>query len=182
MKTKGFLIIVLVVLALLCLYYCTYITPNLIESFNNNVTTRPCTIWFTPNKKECDQGLFHKDAKTLDYMLKVNILEDLDKQIKDTTLKIEDIDHLLEKYEGLTLTELKQVILKDLQEKLKQEENKYVPDPYLIQQYKFEIETYESNVRTVMDQLDFLKQDKGSLENELKAMMEQKEAYKLKPE
>lgn len=181
MKRKGLFIFILVVLAFLYLYYSMYTTTKTtIEPFEQ-VVHRPCTVWFTEKRKECDQGLFHKDAKTLEYMSKADILENLDTQIINTKEKIEDINNILKKYDGLTLTEIEKIVLADLEENLKQEERKYLPDTVLIQKYKFEIETYRIIAKKYFTEMDELKQEKILLENELVSLNQQKEAYKYKP-
>lgn len=180
MRNKLILLFILCIIIGLSFYYCYYTTKQ-IESFENNVTTKPCIVWFTQQKQECDQGFFYKDPKTLDYISKVNILGDLDTEIQESETKLTDIKKQVSNYDGLSLSEIEVKIVMDLNKKMREEQSKQNPDSKLIEQYKKDIDNYQSVAEKHFKDAAGIKNEVIELENKIKTLKYQRDANKFKP-
>lgn len=113
------LITFILILILIYIYY--YVSTN-IENFET-ISTRPCTVWFTDYKKECDEGLFHKDLKSIEY-LRNNTLSSVDKQIESIRKTMDSNNKILQAYDGMTLLAIERKILEDSTKYINEEKQK----------------------------------------------------------
>jgi len=133
---KYILIIILVVI--LISYYYIYINTTK-EGFEA-VSTRACTVWFTEYKNECNEGLFHKDLRTIEY-LRNDTLSTLDKQIMSIRKKLEDNNYIITNFKGMTVLAIERKIVADAEAYITTEKNRG------LERNQLQIELEEQKIR-----------------------------------
>lgn len=151
-------ILITIILIFILLGTYRYISRS-IEPFEST-STRACTVWFTDYKKECDEGLFHKDLRSIEF-LRNETLSSLDKEIASVRRKLESNNNIITNYKGMTILAIERKIEADStnyinvekqkglernQLQIEIEENKLKNKQRLARQYYYSIPTLEREV------------------------------------
>ena len=74
-------------------------TRQEVEEFSS-LPSRKCTVWFTDDIEACNEGLFHKDTRTIQY-LRDNMVGDMEKQVAADKQKRSENMVIVNIYKGL---------------------------------------------------------------------------------
>ena len=74
-----------------------------------SLPTRKCTVWFTDDMDACNEGMLHKDTRSIQY-LRDNLVGDMEKQIAANNKKIADNLVIINDYRGMQVRAIRDKI------------------------------------------------------------------------
>lgn len=98
MKQYIFIITLIIVIVVWILVYIQ--SRKAIEPFTA-LPTRECKVWFTDDLKSCNDGLYHKDLRSLQY-LRDNLVGNMEKQLASEKQKMAANTAIISQYKGMS--------------------------------------------------------------------------------